>query len=105
MYKDGIADDVTERTGKMHEIVNLTYPAKKSIHAIQKECEKIADLNGDYKGQLSSKGVRFKDTVLKNRDEAERWIKLNDSGWYDNLAVKYKDGRKIMWLVKIEYHC
>ena len=42
---------------------------------------------------------------MENRDKAEQWIKQNDSGWYDNIAIKYKDGSKIMWLVKIEFHC
>ena len=88
----------------MHEIRFLCYPGRKSINTIQKECARIADEDGDSKGQLS-RGIRHKETVLKNRDEAERWIRQNDSGWYDNLAIKYKDGRKIMWLVKIEYHC
>lgn len=88
----------------MHEIRHLVYPGKKSINSIQKECERIADSEGDYTGQLS-RGIRYKDTVLKNLEEAKNWIALNDSGWYDNLAIKYKDGRKIMWLVKIEYHC
>lgn len=88
---------------KMHNIHHLTFPCKKTMGAIQKVCSKIADENGDYKGQLKS-GIRFKDRVLSDRNAAERWIDENDSGWYDNLAIKYKDGRKIMWLVKIEYH-
>ena len=88
----------------MHEIRKLVYPSKTNISKIQQDCEKIADREGDYKGQLSHKGVRFIDRVLDSRSDAERWIELNDSGWYDNLAVKFKEGHRIMWLVKIEYH-
>ena len=88
----------------MHAIQYLTFSSRKSINTIQKECKIIADREGDYKGQLD-KGIRYKDKVLKDLNEAEQWIKQNDCGWYDNLAIKYKDGSKIMWLVKIEYHC
>jgi hypothetical protein len=28
-----------------------------------------------------------------------------DKGWYDDHAVRFRDGRKIFWLVKVEYHC
>lgn len=89
----------------MHQIQFIDFSSRKSIHTIQKECERIADRNGDYKGQLQSCPIRFNDTVMKNADEARNYIELNDSGWYDNLAVKYKEGRAIKWLVKIEYHC
>ena len=87
----------------MHEIRYLDFLGSKSESAIVKECGRIADTNGDYKGQI--RGIRFKDAVLKDRSEAEQWIVRNDNGWYDNLAVRYKDGKKYMWLVKIEYHC
>jgi hypothetical protein len=89
----------------MHNIVHLTFPVKKTPGAIQKICAKVADENGDYLGQIEDRGIRFKDRVLDSRESAKRWIEENDSGWYDNLAVKFKDGRKIMWLVKIEFHC
>lgn len=88
----------------MHEIRIMSYSSRKGINSIQKECSRIADTEGDYKGQLS-RGIRYKDSVLDSRAAAERWIKENDSGWYDNLAIKYKDGRTVKWLVKIEFHC
>lgn len=43
--------------------------------------------------------------VYKNRDEAKKAIEQLDKGWYDDHAVRYRDGRKIYWLVKYEYHC
>ena len=46
-----------------------------------------------------------KDIICKNRDEAKQMIQRLDRGWYDDHAVRYKDGRKLMWLVKYEYHC
>lgn len=89
----------------MHQVCIWDFPSKKSKNAIYKECDRYATFNGDYNSGLAGSGMRFNDTILKNREEAERWIKLNDSGWYDNLAIRYKDGRKINWLVKFEFHC
>jgi len=88
----------------MHAIEYLDFSCRTSERTIYKECKRLADREGDYPNQLDS-GIRFKDYVMKNRAEAENWIEQHDSGWYDNLAIKYKDGRKIMWLVKIEFHC
>lgn len=87
----------------MHAVHYFDMSCRKSESAITKECQRFADSDGDYKGQISR--IRFSDRIKKSREEAVDWISLNDSGWYDNLAIKYKDGRKIMWLVKIEYHC
>ena len=87
----------------MHAIEYLDYPSRKTTSAICKDCGRIADRNGDYKGQ--ARDITFCDKVLADRRAAEEWIRLNDAGWYHSLAIKYKDGRKIMWLVKIEYHC
>lgn len=38
-------------------------------------------------------------------EEAEKAIERYDTGWYSDHAVRYKDGRRVMWLVKYEYHC
>ena len=46
-----------------------------------------------------------KEPVYKNRDEAMEAISKLDKGWYDDHAVRYREGRKIYWLVKIEWHC
>ena len=87
----------------MHAIQYLEFTSRKGEKTILKECARIANQEGDYKNQITR--IRLKDRVLKNRKEAEEWIKLNDSGWYDNLGIKFKDGGRITWLVKIEYHC
>lgn len=87
----------------MHQIETLTFSSRKTKPGIVKDCNMIAKRESDSHGPLYH-GIRFHDAVLKDRAEAERWIELNDSGWYDNLAVRYKDGRKILWLVKIEFH-
>lgn len=45
------------------------------------------------------------DKVCKNWEEAKQFIEHHDTGWYSDHAVRYKDGRKYMWLIKYEYHC
>lgn len=46
------------------------------------------------------------DKVLcKNLEEAEQKIREWDNGWYSDHAVRFKNGRKINWLIKYEYHC
>ena len=49
--------------------------------------------------------IFHKEPVYKNREEAEEAIRKFDKGWYDNHAVRYRLGRKIYWLVKVEWHC
>lgn len=46
-----------------------------------------------------------KDIICKDMSEAEEKIRSLDTGWYSDHAVRYKDGRKLMWLIKYEYHC
>ena len=48
--------------------------------------------------------IRWLNQVFKTYEEAEEYIKRHDRGWYDCLAVQFKNGRKKYWLVKIEYH-
>ena len=43
--------------------------------------------------------------IYKNKEEAYRAIERLDRGFYDDHAVVYRDGRKLMWLVKYEFHC
>ena len=45
-----------------------------------------------------------KDIICKDEAEAFKKISELDRGWYDDHAVRFKDGRKLMWLVKYEYH-
>ena len=54
-----------------------------------------------YHGNMSI----HREPVYKNEQEAEEAIQRLDTGWYSDHAVRFKQGRKIMWLVKYEYHC
>ena len=54
-----------------------------------------------YHGNLTF----HKDPVYSNREEATEAIRKFDRGWYSDHAVRYRQGRKIFWLVKVEWHC
>ena len=86
-----------------HMICTRVFPNNYSKKKIAKECDLHATYEGDYHHGLQPP-IRFNDLVLKNEEEAERWVREHDSGWYDNLAVRFKEGRKINWYVKYEFH-
>lgn len=86
----------------MHQIEMWVFPSKKSPKAIQKEADKYCKEYGDYHHGCDP--IRFCTDVMKDRLEAEEWIDRHDRGFYDCLAVRFKDGRKINWLVKFEFH-
>ena len=86
-----------------HEIRYLDFHCSISEKAIMKEIGRFAydpQESSGYHGNLKF----VKDPVYKNRDEAMKAISTRDKGWYDDWAVRYRDGRKIFWLVKVEYH-
>ena len=87
-----------------HAIRYLDYHCSKSEKAILKEINQFAydpQESSGYHGGM----VFHKDLVYKNRDEAKKAIEKLDKGWYDDHAVRYRDGRRIYWLVKVEWHC
>lgn len=95
----------------MHNINFFSFSSRKSTKTIGKECEryaKYARASSWGEGGEATHGlyspVRFIDKVFDSHDDAYDYIIRNDRGWYDSFAVKYKEGRAIKWLVKIEYH-
>lgn len=88
----------------MHAIETWTFPTKTTKKQIAKACNQRAIEDSDCHGGLYN-DIRFNDTVLKSEEDAYEWIKTHDRGWYDNLAIRFKRGRSIFWLVKFEYHC
>ena len=87
-----------------HAIRYLDFHCSTSEKAILKEINSFAydkEETSGYHGDLTF----HKEPVHKNRAEAEAAIAKLDRGWYNDHAVRYRDGRKIFWLVKIEYHC
>ena len=87
-----------------HAIRYLDYHCSTSEKTILKEINQFAydpKESSGYHGNL----IFHKEPVYKNREEAEAAIAEYDKGWYSDHAVRYRQGRKIFWLVKIEYHC
>lgn len=57
-----------------------------------------AEINADVEQETYREGggglpsrIRWLDIVCNSREEAERCIEANDNGWYDQLAVKYRE--------------
>ena len=87
-----------------HAIHHLDYPCKTTEKQILKDIGSFAydpQETSSYHGNMTF----HKEPVYKNREEAIAAIKKFDLGWYSDHAVRYRDGRKIFWLVKVEYHC
>ena len=87
-----------------HAIRHLDYHCSVSEKAILRDINSFAydrEESSVYHGNLKFHA----EPVYKNRDEAQKAIEKLDKGWYDDHAVRYRNGRKIYWLVKVEWHC
>lgn len=87
-----------------HAIRHLTFHCSTSEKGILREISKFAydpQASSGYHGNMTF----HKDPVYKTREEAEAAIEKFDNGWYSDHAVRYREGRKIYWLVKVEWHC
>ena len=88
----------------MGHAIRFTTCANDKIKAALKRIEKTAfdpEESCGYHGNMTV----HKDVICKNREEAEKFIEKHDTGWYSDHAVRYKDGRKLTWLIKYEWHC
>ena len=87
-----------------HAIQYLDYHCSKSEAAILKDIGSFA-----YDPQESSGyhgNMKFhREPVYQDRAEAMAAITRMDKGRYDDHAVRFRQGRKIYWLVKVEWHC
>ena len=87
-----------------HAIRYLEYPCRTSERAILRDVNAFAydpQESSGYHGDMTF----HREPVYRNRGEAEEAIRKFDKGWYSDHAVRYRDGRKIYWLVKVEWHC
>lgn len=86
-----------------HRIEHLDYHCSTSEKAILKDINRWAydpQESSGYHGDLTF----HKEPVYKNREEAMTAIEKFDRGWYSDHAVRYRQGRRIFWLVKVEWH-
>ena len=87
-----------------HAIQYLDYPCKTTERQILKDVSSFAydpEETSSYHGQMTF----HREPVYKNREEAIAAIQKMDRGWYDDHAVRYREGRRINWLCKVEWHC
>ena len=87
-----------------HAIRHLDYHCSTSEKAILKDLNRFAydpQETSGYHGDLTF----HKEPVYKTREDAMAAIEKLDRGWYSDHAVRYRDGRKIFQLVKVEWHC
>lgn len=87
-----------------HAIRYMDYHCSSNEKSILKDISSFAydpEESSGYHGQMTF----HKEPVYKTREEAQAAIENFDKGWYDDHAVRYRDGRKIFWLVKVEWHC
>lgn len=88
----------------MHAIKYLTYPCTTTEKSILRDLNSFAydpEETSGYHGQMTF----HKEPVCKTRTEAEDAIRKLDKGWYDDHAVRFREGHRITWLVKCEWHC
>lgn len=75
-----------------HNIQYFTYTERKSTKAISAELDAyVRKATWREGGGGIDGGIRFIDKVMPDYNSAEEFIKANDKGWYDCLAVKYKE--------------
>lgn len=87
----------------MGHAIRITTCANKDINKMMKYINRTAfDPNESY-GYHGNMTIHK--TICKNREEAEKAIKEWDTGWYSDHAVRFRDGRKLTWLIKYEWHC
>jgi len=73
----------------MHNIHYWVYDGKCDRSKVLADIQRVAESDGDgYSGPL-----KWHDEVLplKNKEEAENWIRAHDKGWYDDHAVLFYD--------------
>ena len=74
-----------------HNIHTCTYPENVDKAGVQAEWDDYAAHEDWQEGCSGLPGrIRWINTVCESEEEAEEWIKRNDSGWYDQLAVKFR---------------
>lgn len=75
-----------------HNIQYFTYTERKSLTAIQNELNDYVKKETWREGGHGLDGkIRFIDKVMPDYQAASDFISQNDKGWYDCLAVKFKD--------------
>ena len=73
----------------MHNIEYYDYKEDVNKKSIQADLNNYVEHATWQEGGHGIEPIRWNDFVCKNKEEAKEWIEKHDSGWYDQLAVKY----------------
>lgn len=75
----------------MHNILYYSFPESEKCEEIEQELSVYVSHQTYQEGGHMSKIRWLKRTPLDDVDAADEYLKKNDSGWYDCLAVRYKE--------------
>lgn len=85
----------------MHCIRHFTYKEKVNRNSVLAEANAYANREGDYRDQINS--IRWmENTICDNEEAAMEFIDKHDSGWYDNIAVRFYSYPKMKKSKKLE---
>ena len=73
-----------------HAIEHYEFDVMKDKKIIEREMNNRAIEDGDYHSGLN-KSIRWLDHICEDRDQAYNYIDSHDKGWYDQLAVKFRE--------------
>ena len=73
-----------------HAIMHYEYSIDTDKKTIEEEMNEQAVMDGDYHSGLNA-SIRWIDKICADRKEAYEFIQEHDKGWYDQLAVKFRE--------------
>jgi hypothetical protein len=79
-----------------HVVEYGNYPEKVNRKDVQNEWDMYVQLEDWQEGASGASPIRWiESTICEDYDAAQRFIEHHDKGWYDCLAVRYRDFSKI----------
>lgn len=79
-----------------HQVWHLVYDENVDKKAVQSEGDEKARAAGRGEGSSGLlRSIRWLDHVCADREEAEKYIESHDSGWYDQLAVRFREYQRL----------
>lgn len=84
---------MTEKNGGNfmgHAIIHYEFDINTDKRRIESEMNEIAREDGDYHSGLNC-SIRWLDHICEDRERAYEYINSHDKGWYDQLAVKFRE--------------
>ena len=79
-----------------HNIRHAVYPEDVNKKAVEAEWnERVRHICWEEGSGGLDRPIRWLDHICKDQDEAEEYIKSHDRGWYDQLAVRFREYPKV----------